>query len=73
VPSPTRSSATKIAATGPATGILLEATIIRAPIVPVVMLVMGRWNWSLPRWPARLLRVEPSRFPRPAAGLRSAR
>jgi hypothetical protein len=21
---------------------------------------MGRWNWWLPSWPARVLRVEPS-------------
>jgi hypothetical protein len=28
--------------------------------------VMGRWNWWLPRWPARLLRVSPT-LPPPAA------
>jgi len=22
--------------------------------------ILGRWNWWLPRWPARVLRVEPS-------------
>jgi len=27
---------------------------------------MGRWNWWLPAWPARVLRVEPS-LPRKAA------
>jgi putative drug exporter of the RND superfamily len=59
---------TKIAATGLAAGILLDATIIRALIVPAVILVMGRWNWWLPHWPARLLRVEPSLPPPPAAG-----
>ena len=58
----------KIAATGLAAGILLDATIIRALIVPAVITVMGRWNWWLPTWPARLLRVEPSLPPRPAAG-----
>jgi putative drug exporter of the RND superfamily len=25
-----------------------------------VIALMGRWNWWLPRWPARLLRVPPS-------------
>jgi hypothetical protein len=29
--------------------------------------VMGRWNWWLPRWPAGLLRAEPSLAPRVAA------
>ena len=50
----------KIMATGLAAGILLDATVIRALIVPAVITLMGRWNWWLPRWPARLLRVEPS-------------
>jgi RND superfamily putative drug exporter len=49
-----------------AAGILLDATVIRALIVPAVMALMGRWNWWLPRWPARLLRVAPS-LPRKAA------
>ena len=47
-------------ATGLAAGILIDATIIRALIVPAVISLMGRWNWWLPRWSARLLRVEPS-------------
>jgi RND superfamily putative drug exporter len=50
----------KMFATAMATGILVDATVIRALIVPAVILVMGRWNWWLPRLPARLLRVEPS-------------
>jgi putative drug exporter of the RND superfamily len=50
----------KMMATGLAAGILLDATVIRALIVPAVIALMGRWNWWLPRWPARLLRVEPS-------------
>jgi putative drug exporter of the RND superfamily len=50
----------KMFATGLAAGILLDATVIRALIVPAVIALMGRWNWWLPRWPARLLRVEPS-------------
>jgi RND superfamily putative drug exporter len=50
----------KMLATGLAAGILIDATIIRALIVPAVISLMGRWNWWLPRWPARLLRVEPS-------------
>jgi RND superfamily putative drug exporter len=50
----------KMMATGLAAGILLDATVIRALIVPAVIALMGRWNWWLPRWPARLLRVPPS-------------
>jgi RND superfamily putative drug exporter len=50
----------KILATGLAFGILLDATVIRALIVPAVIMLMGRWNWWLPSWPARVLRVEPS-------------
>ena len=50
----------KMFATGLGAGILLDATIIRALIVPAVISLMGRWNWWLPAWPARLLRVEPS-------------
>jgi RND superfamily putative drug exporter len=57
----------KMMATGLAAGILLDATVIRALIVPAVISLMGRWNWWLPRWPARLLRVEPSLPPRVAA------
>ena len=48
----------KMMATGLAAGILLDATVIRALIVPAVITLMGRWNWWLPSWPARLLRVE---------------
>ena len=50
----------KMMATGLAAGILLDATVVRALIVPAVISLMGRWNWWLPHWPARLLRVEPS-------------
>jgi RND superfamily putative drug exporter len=55
----------KVFATGLAAGILLDATVIRALLVPAVVSLFGRWNWWLPHWPARLLRVEPS-IPRPA-------
>ena len=56
----------KMFATALATGILVDATVIRALIVPAAILLMGRWNWWLPRFPARLLRVEPSPPPRVA-------
>jgi RND superfamily putative drug exporter len=57
----------KMLATGLAAGILIDATVIRALIVPAVISLMGRWNWWLPSWPARLLRVQPSLPPRVAA------
>ncbi|MGZ8633934.1 MAG: MMPL family transporter [Solirubrobacteraceae bacterium] len=56
----------KMFATALATGILVDATVIRALVVPAVVLLMGRWNWWLPHVPARLLRVEPSLPPRAA-------
>ena len=45
---------------GLAAGIIFDATVIRALLVPALMRLFGRWNWWLPRAPARLLRVEPS-------------
>ena len=50
----------KVLATGLAAGILLDATVIRALLVPAVISLFGRWNWWLPHLPAKLLRVEPS-------------
>src|SRR5262249_59182575 len=58
----------KMVASALAIGIFLDATVIRALIVPAVVLGMGRWNWWLPRWPARLLRVPPFLPRRPASG-----
>ncbi len=43
-----------------AAGILLDATVVRGLLVPAVVSLFGRWNWWLPAWSARLLRVEPS-------------
>jgi RND superfamily putative drug exporter len=50
----------KIFATGLAAGILLDATVVRALLVPALVTIFGRWNWWLPRWPARILHVRPS-------------
>ena len=51
----------KVLATGLAAGILVDATLIRALLVPAIVSLFGRWNWWLPARPARILRVEPSR------------
>jgi RND superfamily putative drug exporter len=61
----------KVLATGLAAGILLDATVIRALLVPAVVSLFGRWNWWLPPLPARWLRVEPSLPPRAAAARES--
>jgi RND superfamily putative drug exporter len=57
----------KVLATGLAAGILLDATVIRALLVPAVVSLFGKWNWWLPRVPARLLRVDPSPSPHASA------
>jgi RND superfamily putative drug exporter len=46
---------------GLAAGIILDATVIRALLVPAIMRMMGRWNWWLPAWAARPLRTRPSK------------
>ena len=49
---------------GLSVAILLDATIVRAILVPAVMKLMGRWNWYLPSAVARVLRVrEPDAAP----------
>jgi len=45
---------------GLAVAILIDATIIRALLVPALMAIMGRYNWWLPVPVARLMRVPPS-------------
>ncbi len=50
----------KVLATGLAAGILLDATVIRALLVPAAVSLFGKANWYLPDWFARLLRVQPS-------------
>jgi len=45
----------KIFATGLGAGILLDATVVRALLVPALISLLGRWNWWLPGWLSRLL------------------
>jgi RND superfamily putative drug exporter len=49
----------KVFATALGIGILLDATIVRALLVPALVSLFGRWNWWLPSWAARPLRVQP--------------
>jgi putative drug exporter of the RND superfamily len=53
----------KLFATALGVGILIDATVVRALLVPALVSVLGRWNWWLPALPAKLLRVEPSPLP----------
>lgn len=39
---------------GTAVGVLIDATIVRALLVPSLMVLLGRWNWVGPRWLVRL-------------------
>ena len=50
----------KIMATGLGAGILLDATVVRALLVPALVSLFGRWNWWLPSWAARLIGMRPS-------------
>jgi len=45
---------------GLAIAILLDATIVRALLVPSLMALLGRYNWWLPGRLARLVRVPAS-------------
>jgi RND superfamily putative drug exporter len=47
----------KILATGLAAGILLDATVVRALVVPALVELFGDANWWMPRWLHRLLRT----------------
>ena len=47
---------------GLAAGIIFDATVIRALLVPALMGLMGRWNWWLPGRAARVLKVAPSQL-----------
>jgi RND superfamily putative drug exporter len=55
----------KVLATGLGAGILLDATVVRALLVPALISLLGRWNWWLPTPLAAVLRVQPD-APRPA-------
>jgi RND superfamily putative drug exporter len=59
----------KVLGTALGVGILIDATLVRALLVPALVSVFGRWNWWLPAGVARILRVEPSPVgPRPSPG-----
>jgi putative drug exporter of the RND superfamily len=49
----------KVMATALGAGILLDATIVRALLVPALVALFGPWNWWLPTPARRLLRIPP--------------
>jgi uncharacterized membrane protein YdfJ with MMPL/SSD domain len=48
---------------GLAVAVLIDATIIRAVLLPASMKLLGDWNWYLPRWLEWLPRLEPGTEP----------
>jgi uncharacterized membrane protein YdfJ with MMPL/SSD domain len=57
---------------GLAVAILVDATIVRALLVPSAMALFGRWNWWLPASLARIVRVKPSPLAPRSPALRPA-
>ena len=52
---------------GLSAAILLDATVVRALLVPALMKLLGEWNWYLPERVRRALRLRPPR-PIPESG-----
>ena len=57
---------------GLAAAVLIDATIVRAVLLPATMTLLGRWNWYLPRWLDWLPRVALDETPRRALVARRA-
>jgi RND superfamily putative drug exporter len=43
---------------GLAAAILIDATLVRAVLLPATMKLLGDWNWYLPKWLEWLPRLE---------------
>ena len=52
------SSTLKELGVGLAAAVLIDATIVRAVLLPASMKVLGDWNWYLPSWLEWLPRLE---------------
>ena len=50
---------------GLAAAILIDATLIRAILLPATMSLLDRWNWYLPSWLEWLPHLEHGRYPEP--------
>jgi putative drug exporter of the RND superfamily len=53
---------------GLAVAVLIDATVVRAVLLPATMKLLGEWNWYLPHWLEWLPSLEPEgeRRPRPS-------
>jgi RND superfamily putative drug exporter len=60
----------KVMGTALGVGILIDATIVRALLVPALVSLFGAYNWWLPTGLAKVLRVEPSPLRRERAAVR---
>ncbi|HEY7344606.1 MAG TPA: MMPL family transporter [Gaiella sp.] len=58
---------------GLATAVLIDATIVRAVLLPAAMTLLGDWNWYLPRWLEWLPKLEHERSPEVAVEPEPAR
>jgi putative drug exporter of the RND superfamily len=61
----------KVFAIGLAAGIIFDATVIRALLVPALMKLLGRWNWWMPHWTRKALFIR-HREPAPEIATESA-
>jgi hypothetical protein len=48
---------------GLAAAVLIDATLIRAVLLPAAMKLLGEWNWYLPRWLEWLPVLSPEALP----------
>jgi RND superfamily putative drug exporter len=55
---------------GLAAAVLIDATLVRAVLLPASMKLLGKWNWYLPKRLSWLPRIshEPAALPEPARG-----
>jgi uncharacterized membrane protein YdfJ with MMPL/SSD domain len=56
----------KSLAVGIAAGIIFDATVIRALLVPALMRLLGNANWWMPSWMCTALRLGPREIALPA-------
>jgi RND superfamily putative drug exporter len=52
---------------GLAVAVLIDATVVRAVLLPAAMKLLGDWNWYLPAWMSRLPSLAPEGGPTPTA------
>jgi RND superfamily putative drug exporter len=55
----------KMMGVGLAVAVLIDATIVRAVLLPATMKLLGDWNWYLPRWLEWLPRLGHQATPTP--------